>query len=207
MAEVEYTTEIARPVEAVWQYVERLENWAPLVIGFQRLQVVDDRQSIWTLRGDVGVLAREVDLQAHITVWEPGQRVEFTVQGLTEQVEGDGQFLLEDASADASPTGAGIAEPPPKRGWWRRLRMRFARFLLRRMTRRRDASPASAPAPAAASADDAGESGRSRLTFRLRVSPGGAMAPMVEVLMEPMLEPAAEDLARGIREALEGAAS
>lgn len=205
MAEVEYTTEIGRPVKAVWRYVERIENWAPLVVGFQRLEIVDDRRSIWTLRGDVGVLAREVDLQADITVWEPGRRVEFTVFGLTEQVEGDGEFRLEDAGQEDAPVRP---TAPPKGGWWRRLRMRVARFLLRRATRRgaqvRDTAVAAPVSSDEAPAPSDETEGRSRLTFRLRVSPGGPMAPMVDVLMEPMLEPAAEDLARGIRHALEG---
>lgn len=200
MAEVEHTCEIERPVEEVWRFVERIENWAPLVVGFQRLQLVDDRRSIWTLRGDMGVLAREVDVQADITLWDPGRRVEFTVTGLTERVEGGGEFVLDDASGPApapSPTAV------RRDGWWRRLRSRLAAALLRRLTRRSAAVPRPAVAAPSSNGERPAGEGRSRLTFRLRVSPGGPMAPMVEVLMAPMLAPAAEDLAGGIRNVLE----
>jgi hypothetical protein len=41
------------------------------------------------------------------------------------------------------------------------------------------------------------------MSFELRLTPGGPMAPMFELLMAPLLEPAAEDLAAGIRGVLE----
>ena len=46
--------------------------------------------------------------------------------------------------------------------------------------------------------------GGSRLSFRLRVDPGGPMAPMVNKLMEPAMLVAAEELSRRIIAHLEG---
>ena len=94
MPEIEYSVQIAAPVEQVWAYVEILPNWAHLMIGFQKLDLVDDRRSIWTLRGNVGILSREVDIQADITLWEPLRRVEFEITGLTERISGEGSFTL-----------------------------------------------------------------------------------------------------------------
>jgi carbon monoxide dehydrogenase subunit G len=199
MPEIEHSVRIDAPVERVWAYVEKLPNWAPLMIGFQKLQLVDDRRSIWTVRGDVGILSREVDIQADITLWEPLQRVEFTVTGLTERLTGQGSFVLEPAGEQGP--AAGSASPQaatPRVPLLRRLRMAVARFLLRRVM----SSPARRSAPAGPGPAAAGGPG-SVLTFRLRVSPGGPMAPMLELLMGPMLEPAAEDLAEGIRKALQ----
>ncbi|HVX21686.1 MAG TPA: SRPBCC family protein [Acidimicrobiales bacterium] len=221
MPEVSYTTEIARPADEVWQYVEDFDNWAHLMIGYQKLRIVTDRQSVWTLRGDVGILSREVDVQVDITEWDPLHRVAFVVQGLTERLEGSGSFLLEEVGGDpgadgaAGPTaGGGPAPAPARRGLFYRFRLAMARSLLRRMRRRsartggagtgRPEGPA-APARSAPVTTGSPAVG-SRLTFRLAVTPGGPMAPMLEVLMEPMLEPAAEDLALGIRQALEGGA-
>ena len=224
MPETEYSAEIAAPVERVWSFVEVLENWAPYLVGFEKLEQVDDRRSIWTLRGDVGILSREVDLQADITLWEPLRRVEFTVTGLTERLEGSGSFLLETLEnagsggvgsevGSAGGTGtrdAGGADRPARRpSFFKRLRLAIARSLLRRITRRsarsRSPEPAVAHAPPTAdAAESLGDGGaRSRLTFRLEMSVGGPMAPMVELLMAPMLEPAAQDLADAIRKAVE----
>ena len=44
-----------------------------------------------------------------------------------------------------------------------------------------------------------------RLSFKLRLSPGGPMAPMVEAMIRPLLMPAAEDLANRILAQLEAA--
>jgi carbon monoxide dehydrogenase subunit G len=216
--ETEYSAEIEASVEQVWSFVEVLENWAPYLVGFERLERVDERRSIWTLRGDVGVLSREVDLQADITLWEPLRRVEFTVTGLTERLDGNGSFLLEDLGAGGAPSEVGLegapggleaasaGRPVRKPSLFRRMRLAMARFVLRRLTRRRAGARSQQP-PAPPSPPRAGTAGiagaRSRLTFKVQVSIGGPMAPMVELLMSPMLEPAAQDLADAIRRAVE----
>jgi carbon monoxide dehydrogenase subunit G len=139
--------EIARLVSDVWAYVENFQNWAPFVTGFRDLKIIDDRHSVWTLRGDVGVLAREVEFESEILGWEPERKVEFSLKGVNERLEGAGTFLLEPRNGQA-------------------------------------------------------EAG-SRLTFRLRLTPGGPMAPMVEVLMKPLIGPAAEKLGNSIRDVLQ----
>src|SRR6478672_6877037 len=104
MPEVQRSVEVRAGIEEIWRYVEDIDNRAPFVIGFQRLQIVDERRSLWTVRGDLGIMSREVELQADITVWEPRDRVEFTVTGLTERLEGDGHFVLR--AVDVAPRPA-----------------------------------------------------------------------------------------------------
>lgn len=187
MIEADYTLDVAASVDRVWRYVEVIPNWAPFMIGFQKVDLVDDRRSIWTLRGDVGVLAREVQLQADITAWEPPHRAEFTITGLTERITGTGWFTLAQATGEP----ATVPQRPP---WWRRLRFALARALLRRVARR------APPAEAGGAATGGGQ--RSRLAFHLEVAPGGPMAPMVELLMRPLVEPAAQDFLREIQQAV-----
>jgi carbon monoxide dehydrogenase subunit G len=211
MIEIDYTVEIAAPVDEVWNYLWTIPNWAHLMIGFQTVKVVDETHSVWTLKGDVGVLSREVDLEVTIDEWEPRGFLDFTVNGLTEQIAGGGTFRIgEITGGDAGP----VASPEVPETLGGRLRRLWAGFVFRLINRsgprpRAEAAPA-APADSAApggSADSAGKGGdgpRSRLNFHLEVSPGGPMAPMIELLMSPLLEPAAKDLAVGIRKELEG---
>ena len=240
MPEVEYTTIVSAPLERVWKYVENLENWCHLMIGFQALEVVDDRQSIWTVRGDVGILTREVKIKVDITEWLPCEKVSFLITGITERLEGGGAFLLSHAAtddaaaashdrgnaaaeggADGSATGS-APQPEPLRkkdGPLRRLRFRIARAILRHAKRKAASAPLPAapaggqlPAPSPLASSDTegrppgsapatGET--SRLTFHLWIRPLGPMAPMLELLMTPMIEPAAADLADGVRAAVE----
>src|ERR1700683_1949569 len=117
MPEVEYTTQVALPREAVWEFVKDMNNWAPYLTGYQTHEVLSETDSIWTLKGDVGMLARVVKLKAHVTEWNGPARVSFTLTGLNEQVAGDGTLEMEasDAQAPAAPA------PLVKRSWFQRL--------------------------------------------------------------------------------------
>ena len=244
MIEASYTLEIDVGVDEVWEFVEVIPNWAHFLVGFRKLDLVDERRSVWTLRGDVGILARDVDLQVDITVWEPGERAEFTMTGLTERISGQGSFELSPAAGGVGSAGAGSvgagpgaeadasaqrpASPPEGsgpdgdrpsttgvRGLLRRLRFAVAGRLLRWLSRRAARAPqAGGPAQVARPEQAAGAAGsgvrrvappdeRSQLRFHLQLTPGGPMAPMLELLMTPMIEPAAEDFLRNIRQALE----
>ena len=57
MPEVEYTTTVNLPREKVWDFVKDMNNWAPFLTGYQKHEILNDTDSIWTLKGDVGVLA------------------------------------------------------------------------------------------------------------------------------------------------------
>ena len=56
MAEAEYTTTTRVPIDAVWAFVQEMDNWGRFVTGYQKHEKQDDKHSTWTLRGDVGVL-------------------------------------------------------------------------------------------------------------------------------------------------------
>jgi hypothetical protein len=189
--EVEYTTQVALPREAVWDFVKDMNNWAPYLTGYQTHEVLSETDSVWTLKGDVGVLARVVKLKAHVTEWNGPQRVSFTLTGLNEQVDGDGTLEM-------GATEMTKAEPPPappKKGFFARMLDVIFRFFFRRMH---------GPAPVRA-LPAAGPS--SQLRFRLRMDAGGPTGPLVNAMLAPALLPAAEDLANKIAAHLEKGAA
>ena len=69
MPEVEYSTSMALPTAVVWEFVKDMNNWAPMLTGYQKHEIIDDKDSIWTLKGDVGILSRMVRLKFHVTEW------------------------------------------------------------------------------------------------------------------------------------------
>ncbi len=143
MPEVEHSVTVRAPVVDVWAFIKDFDNWAPFLIGYQSHEVVDETDSIWTIKGDVGILSRTVKLRIHITEWVEGERVSFALKGLTESVEGSGTF---------------VAQPDPE---------------------------------------------GCQLSFQLSLKAGGLSGPMVNVVMGPLLRPAASSLAEKIAKRVE----
>jgi hypothetical protein len=189
MPEVEYTTTVHRAREAVWDFVKDMNNWAPFLTGYQTHEIVNETDSIWTLKGDVGVLARIVKLKAHVTEWNGPERVSFTLTGLNEDVDGGGTLVMEAGGAPAA------SSPPVKRkGAWTRFVEAIFRFFFR-LTHGKGPERALPPAGANGEA--------STLRFTLRMDAGGPTGPLVNAMLAPALLPAAEDLANKIAAHLE----
>jgi len=98
MPSVDYTAAIsvARPI--VWDFVRDMNNWAPFARGYQAHEVVSDRESIWTVKGDVGPISRVTKFQINITEWIEGERVAFVLKGLNEPITGEGAIRLSDGA-------------------------------------------------------------------------------------------------------------
>ena len=182
MAEVEHVTTTGLPIETIWEFVCDMDNWAAFVTGYQSHAVHGETDSVWTLKGDVGVLTRTLEFRVRVTEWAGPERVRFSLEGLNEAMSGEGSIQIDRAEAGGT--------APARRGRFARFLERIARlFMGWRPPARRETTPAT---------------GATRLTFALRVDPGGPMAPMIEALMKPALAVAAEDLANRIVAHLEG---
>jgi hypothetical protein len=186
MPEVEYATTIQLPRETIWEFVKDMDNWAPFLTGYQKHEVLSETESVWTVKGDVGILSRVVQLKVHVTEWRGPERVAFTLSGLNEDVDGDGALLM--GAADA------LAPPPRKVGLFRRMVNALFRFFYRRVHGKGAARPEPAALPGRAA---------SRITFILRMTAGGATGPLVNAMLGPALLPAAEDFANKLAAHLE----
>jgi len=154
-----------------------MDNWAPYLIGYQSHQKISDELSQWTLKGDVGPLARTVSFRVQVTDWSGPQRVAFELEGVNEDMRGGGSFEIREEVGHT-------AEVPRTRdlAWlWRALLRALG------VGRRREAT-----------------AGGTRVTFRLRVEPGGPMAPMISAMIQPALLPAAQKLVHQVLDHLEG---
>jgi carbon monoxide dehydrogenase subunit G len=189
---------VAAPFSEVWQFVRDMDNWAPLVTGYQSHDKIDDTESIWFLKGELGGLTRVAEFKAIITEWDESGRVTFELEGVNEPVTGSGSFL---ASAQDMPPeeAAGVAEPTSrKRGFFGRLKDGFFRFVFDRIFGGKGSSEArsdTSPAPATA--------GQTRITFDLTLTAGGMAGVPMNMMIAPMLKPVAEDLAKRIADTIE----
>lgn len=192
MPAAEYSTTARLPVETIWDFLKEMDNWAEYVTGYQSHEKQSETDSVWTLKGDVGVLARVLKFHVHITEWNGPSKVSFDLKGLNEPMEGGGTFEMEafEEAGSAAPASA-----LPKGNPVMRLLEAVFRFFLRLF---------SGGAPQRAASADAGPgAGMAKLTFHLEINPGGPMAPMVSAMMKPAMLPAAEQLANAIMARLE----
>lgn len=93
MPSVEHTATVNAPIQTVWKYLEKMSNWAPFLKGYQKHEEINDKESIWTLKGDVGVLSRVVEIKIMITQWIEMEKISFELEGITEKVTGGGTFV------------------------------------------------------------------------------------------------------------------
>jgi carbon monoxide dehydrogenase subunit G len=193
VAEAEYSTTTPLPVDAVWRFVEDMDNWARFVTGYQRHEKQSEVDSTWTLKGDLGVMSRTLTFQVHITEWAGPRRVAFELAGVNEPMRGEGSFTIEAATPAEAFAAAAAPGPALRRGAMMRPFEALWRWLLRAIGGRVERAESAAGAVLA------------RLSFRLRLDPGGPMAPMVNAMIKPMMRPAAEDLANRILAHLEAA--
>lgn len=185
MPEAEYSTKAQLAVPVIWDFVRDMDNWARFLRGYQSHEKQSDTDSVWVLKGDVGMVTRTVKFHVHIDEWGEPSLVRFTLKGLNEPMQGGGEFYLE---ADDGESNA--PAEPAKLG----LFARFVRWLYQLFAGKTERATPTAAAPGAAS---------SRLRFQLRIQPGGPMGPMVDALMKPLMLPVAEELADRIMAELE----
>ncbi len=190
MPEVTYKTEMSVPIDRIWDFVKDMNNWAPMLTGYQGHEIEDDEHSVWTLKGDVGILSRTVKLAVVITEWVDGERVSFTLEGLNEAVSGDGTFEM---SADEAAAPAVVEAPAPQKGLFARLLEWFFATVFKKKFGEVERA---LPAPS---------SGAASLSFRLRMEAAGPTGPLVNAMLEPALMPATEDLGNKIAAHLEQA--
>jgi carbon monoxide dehydrogenase subunit G len=197
LPEVVYSTEIQLPRGVVWDFVKDMNHWAPFLTGYQGHTVENERDSVWTLKGDVGVLSRVVQFKAHVEEWAGPERVRFSLVGITEIMEGGGQLVMTevDTSTVAGARSVATGGTPAKPGLFARIASWFARVLFRRM---HGAGP-----ERQLSKNKAAGGPVCKLEFTLRMDAGGPMGPMVNAMLGPALLPAAEDLANKIAAHLE----
>lgn len=87
-----HTTELDLPIEKIWDFVSDMNRWAPLVPGYIEHEILSDKQSTWTFKGDIGIMQKTVKLKIDIKEWVEPSLVTFDLTGMNENFTGDGYF-------------------------------------------------------------------------------------------------------------------
>jgi carbon monoxide dehydrogenase subunit G len=107
MPSLNYTTNMTVPRDRVWVFVRDINNWASLVKGYQGHELIGERESIWTVKGELGPVTRITKVRITVTEWVDGERVAFAVKGLNEPITGEGSITVRDAGTGTEISGTG----------------------------------------------------------------------------------------------------
>ena len=171
--EVRCERSVDRSLDQIWSFIKDMDNWAPMLTGYESHEKADERESTWKLRGDLGPMSRSVTLKVMITEWLDFEKVVFTLEGLDEQVTGGGSFELALTMTEG-------AAPPPK-PWWQRIWDFFF-----------GARAVAGPVPTGA-----------HVVFNFHIEAGGPMGPMINAMLGPVAQSVAEGLLESVGAHLE----
>lgn len=197
MPSVQHVALVEAPFPTVWQFVKTIGNWAPLVTGYQSHEEISESESIWFLKGELGGLTRVAEFKAIVQEWDEAHgRVRFTLEGVNEPVTGEGTFLAEQVppvGKDVDEVGA-VATDMAAKSWRSRLAWFFYRLIFRNSPTARSQAAASGPVRG---------TGTTRMTFDLSLNGTGMSGRLLNMLITPMLQPVAHELAEGIARRIE----
>ncbi|WP_156289757.1 CoxG family protein [Oceanobacillus salinisoli] len=94
-----HQVELETPISTIWNFVSDMNNWAPLVPGYVDHKVLNERQSIWKIHGDIGIVQRTVSIKIQIIEWIEPETVVFQMSTLNGTCKGNGYFEAEAISS------------------------------------------------------------------------------------------------------------
>jgi carbon monoxide dehydrogenase subunit G len=97
--ETEQSISIGSGIEAVWDYVKDIRNWAGLMPGSQSCTVLNRDDSRWTLKVGAGGLVKTVVVLVHVEQWNAPAEVIFSYALQGDPVVGRGSYTAARISA------------------------------------------------------------------------------------------------------------
>lgn len=108
MERVDYTATINVPLEVMWDFIKDFENWAPMIKGYESHEKIDEKNSVWMIRGQFGAFSRLTKFNNQITEWVDKERVAFEMTGVNEPVTGYGHVDLKPLNGSSSQISAEV---------------------------------------------------------------------------------------------------
>lgn len=105
MAIASHTVSISAPVQDVWAYVSKIENWATMVPAYKEHEIIDEQKSVWTFEGNFKGLKKTVKMELNIIEFEEPSIIRFEIEGLTDKFSGSGKFTAEENIDQTEMTG------------------------------------------------------------------------------------------------------
>ncbi|WP_050615102.1 CoxG family protein [Bacillus testis] len=90
-----HTVQLPLGIKEIWDFVSDMDKWAPLVPGYINHEIINDKESTWEFKGDLGFMKKKVKLKIDITEWKEPTTVTFNLKGISDNFKGGGYFEAE----------------------------------------------------------------------------------------------------------------
>ncbi|MGM7722457.1 CoxG family protein [Metabacillus sp. Hm71] len=97
-----YKVKANLPIHSIWRFVSVMDNWAPLVPGYIEHVIVNERESIWKFKTDLGMIKKKIELKVEITNWIEPTKVTFNLTGINEKMTGKGYFEADEITESST---------------------------------------------------------------------------------------------------------
>lgn len=97
-----YEVEVDLPIQSIWSFVSDMNNWAPLLPGYIEHEILNDRESTWKFKSDLGIIKKKIHLKVDITSWVEPTEVTFELVGINEKITGKGYFKAKEITGKKS---------------------------------------------------------------------------------------------------------
>lgn len=84
--------DVALNKQQIWDFVHDMNNWAPLVPGYIDHEILNENESTWQFKGDLGFMKKTVKLKINISEWNEPESVIFALKGMSDNFKGGGHF-------------------------------------------------------------------------------------------------------------------
>ena len=111
--EGKHSIELSMSIEEIWAYISDINAWASSVPGYVSHEIMNDKQSEWAIKGDMGILKKTANLQVEITEWTEPCVVAFQFKSISGDFSGSGRYEAE-AIADNRTRITGFLEIKPE---------------------------------------------------------------------------------------------
>lgn len=81
---------IQAPIEEVWALFSDMNRWAPLITGYKNHRIVNEQQSTWTFKGEVGKVKKTIHIKLFIKEWKKPHQIAFEFSN--DKLKGNGHF-------------------------------------------------------------------------------------------------------------------
>lgn len=87
-----HTVDVPLNINKIWDFVHDMNNWAPLVPGYITHEIINENESTWQFKGDLGFMKKTVKLKIDIREWNEPVSVIFDLKGTSDNFKGGGHF-------------------------------------------------------------------------------------------------------------------